>query len=408
MKLIKRILLASSQHPLITDGAMALLLSTLALVILWYRWEYTQPVHPALAVGLTLAVILPLILRRRFPLIVLLIITTLLNYYRLLDIPEGTATAYALLLALFGAGAYGSQRWRTWARGISVVSVAVCLTYLLFIRLPTDTSLFSYEENQVLGWLATILLNLFLFGAAWWGGDIFRKLRERERELKAQTVQLEIERDENARRAILDERVRIARELHDVVAHHVSVMGVQAGAARRIMTKKPDKVYEALSLIESSSRQAVAEMHRLLGFLRQEKQADRLAPQPSLKQLNMMISDMQEAGLSVEVNIKGNERELPPSTDVSAYRIIQESLTNVLKHAGPTKATVTVSYTDGAIELEITDNGKGATSVELQKPKGRGLIGIQERVKLHSGKFEANNIPNGGFSVRVKLPLNGQ
>ena len=202
--------------------------------------------------------------------------------------------------------------------------------------------------------------------------------------------------------------MRIARELHDVVAHHVSVMGIQAGAARRILPKQPEKVHEALSLIESSSRQAVAEMHRLLGFLRQEKQADGPAPQPSLKQLNMMISDMQEAGLPVELNIKGSERELPPSTDVSAYRIIQESLTNVLKHAGPTKATVTVSYTDGAIELEITDNGKGAAPVELQKPKGRGLIGIQERVKLHSGKFEANNIPNGGFSVRVKLPLNGQ
>ena len=408
MKLIKRILLASSQHPLITDGSIGLLLSALALVILWYRWEYTQPVHPALAVGLTLAVILPLILRRRFPLIVLLVITALLNYYRLLDIPEGTATAYALLLALFGAGAYGSQRWRTWARGISVASIAVCLTYLLFIRLPTDTSLFSYEENQVLGWIATILLNLFLFGAAWWGGDIFRKLREREQELKEQTVQLEIERDENARRAVLDERVRIARELHDVVAHHVSVMGVQAGAARKIMNKKPDKVYEVLSLIESSSRQAVAEMHRLLGFLRQEKQSDEPAPQPSLKQLNMLIADMQETGISVEVNIKGDGQELPPSIDVSAYRIIQESLTNVLKHAGAAKATVTIQYGDEALELEIADNGKGVAPAELQKLKGRGLIGMQERVKLHSGEFEAGNIPNGGFFIRVKLPLDGQ
>ena len=393
---------------MITDGAIALFLSALALILLWYRWEYTQPVHPALAVGLTLAVILPLILRRRFPLVVLLVIAALVNYYRLLDIPEGTATAYALLLALFGAGAYGSQRWRTWARGVSVASVAVCLTYLLFIRLPTNTSLFSYEENQILGWLATILLNLFLFGAAWWGGDIFRKLREREQELKEQTIQLEIERDENARQAVLDERVRIARELHDVVAHHVSVMGVQAGAARKIMNKKPDKVYEVLSLIESSSRQAVAEMQRLLGFLRQDKQSDEPAPQPSLKQLNMLIADMQEAGISVEVNIKGDGQELPPSIDVSAYRIIQESLTNVLKHAGAAKATVTIQYSDEALELEIDDNGKGAAPTELQKLKGRGLIGMQERVKLHSGEFEAGNIPNGGFFVRVKLPLDGQ
>jgi signal transduction histidine kinase len=331
------------------------------------------------------------------------VITVLLHYYRLLDIPEGTATAYALLLALFGAGAYGSQRWRTWARGISVASVAVCLTYLLFFRRPTDTSLFTYEENQVLGWLATILLNLFLFGAAWWGGDIFRKLREREQELQAQTVQLEIERDENAHRAVLDERVRIARELHDVVAHHVSVMGVQAGAARRILPKQPDKAREALSLIESSSRQAVAEMHRLLGFLRQGKQTDKLAPQPSLKQLDQLISEMHEAGLQVTVNTEGKERELSPSTDLSAYRIIQESLTNVIKHADATKAIVTVHYDAGAVELDITDNGKGTVPIELQKPRGRGLIGIQERVKLHNGEYEAGNNPDGGFFVKVRL-----
>jgi signal transduction histidine kinase len=332
------------------------------------------------------------------------VITALLSCYRLLDIPEGTATAYALLLALFGAGAYGSERWRTWARSISVASVALCLTYLLFIRLPADT---SYEGDIVLAQIATILLNLFLFGAAWWGGDIFRKLREREKELKAQTVQLEIERDENARRAIMDERVRIARELHDVVAHHVSVMGIQAGAARRILPKQPEKVHEALSLIESSSRQAVAEMHRLLGFLRQEKQTGRPVPQPSLKQLDLLISEIQEAGLPVTVNIEGNEQDLPSSIDLSAYRIIQESLTNVLKHANATEAKVTVRYTGVAIELDITDNGKGAAPVELQKPKGRGLIGVQERIKLHSGEFEAGNIPNGGLSIRVKLPLHG-
>jgi signal transduction histidine kinase len=149
-------------------------------------------------------------------------------------------------------------------------------------------------------------------------------------------------------------------------------------------------------------------MHRLLGFLRQEKQADRPAPQPSLKQLNLLVSEIQEAGLPIEVNIKGNERDLPPSTDLSAYRIIQESLTNVLKHADAGKAAVTVQYNNEAVELKITDNGKGAAPVELQKPKGRGLIGMQERVKLHSGEFKAGNIPNGGFFVRVRLPLDGQ
>jgi len=323
----------------------------------------------------------------------LLVINTLLILYRLLDIPEGTATAYALLLALFSAGAYGSIRWRTWARGISVASVAVALTYLLFFRLPTDTSLFAYEENQVLAQIATILLNLFLFGAAWWVGDIFRTGRERE--------------EENARQAVINERVRIARELHDVVAHHVSVMGIQAGGARRVLPQQPEKAQEALSLIESSSRQAVSELHRLLGFLRQGQQASELNPQPSLRQLSTLVNDMQEAGLPVEMKIEGVERPLPPGIELSAYRIIQEALTNTLKHAGAAKATVTIRYVNSAVELEIVDNGKGLTRADGQEFRGKGIMGMRERVSLHGGRFEAGNMPDGGFSVRVTLPVNG-
>jgi len=379
---------------MIVDGAIALFLSVLALVLLWYNWEFSQPVHPALAIILTLAVILPLTLRRRFPLFVLLVINALLILYRLLDIPEGTATAYALLLALFSAGAYGSRRWRTWARGISVASVAVALTYLLFFRLPTDTSLFTYEENQVLAQIATILLNLFLFGAAWWVGDIFRIRGERE--------------EENARQAVINERVRIARELHDVVAHHVSVMGIQAGGARRILPQQPEKAKEALSLIESSSRQAVSELHRLLGFLRQGQQTDELSPQPSLRQLSTLVNDMKEAGLPIEVKIEGVERPLPPGIELSAYRIIQEALTNTLKHAGAATATVTIRYANSTIEVEIIDNGKGLTRAEGQEFRGKGIMGMRERVSLHRGKFEAGNMPEGGFSVRVTLPVNGQ
>jgi len=378
---------------MIIDGAIALFLSVLALSLLWYNWEFSQPVHPVLAIVLTLAVILPLTLRRRFPLFVLLVINALLILYRLLDVPEGTATAYALLLALFSAGAYGSIRWRTWARGISVASVAVALTYLLFFRLPTDTSLFSYEENQALAQIATILLNLFLFGAAWWVGDIFRIRRERE--------------EENARQAVINERVRIARELHDVVAHHVSVMGIQAGGARRVLPQQPEKAQEALLLIESSSRQAVSELHRLLGFLRQGQQTDELSPQPSLRQLSTLVNDMQEAGLPVEVKIEGVERPLPTGIELSAYRIIQEALTNTLKHADAAKATVTIRYANSAVELEIVDNGKGLTRADGQEFRGKGIMGMRERVSLHGGRFEAGNRPDGGFSVRVTLPVNG-
>jgi len=379
---------------MIIDGAIALFLSVLALLLLWYNWEFSQPVHPALAIVLTLAVILPLTLRRRFPIVILLVTNALLILYRLLDIPEGTATAYALLLALFSAGVYGSRRWRTWARGISVASVAVVLTYLLFFRITTDTSLFTYEENEVLGRIANILLNLILFGGAWWVGDIFRTSRERE--------------EENARQAVINERVRIARELHDVVAHHVSVMGIQAGGARRVLPQQPEKAKEALSLIESSSRQAVSELHRLLGFLRQGQKTDELSPQPSLRQLSALVNDMQDAGLPVEVKIEGVERSLPPGIDLSAYRIIQEALTNTLKHASATKATVTISYANSAVELEIVDNGKGLAGADGREFRGKGIMGMRERVSLHGGKFEAGNIREGGFSVRIVLPVNGE
>lgn len=394
MRLIRQLWAGINRRPMIIDGAIALFLSVLALVLLWYYWEFSQPVHPALAVALTLAVILPLTLRRRFPIAILLVITVLLHLYRLLDIPEGTATAYALLLALFSAGAYGSRRWRTWARGISVGSVAVVLTYLLFFRVTTDTSLFTYEQNEVLGRIANILLNLILFGGAWWVGDIFRTSRERE--------------EENARQAVINERVRIARELHDVVAHHVSVMGIQAGGARRILPQQPEKAKEALSLIESSSRQAVSELHRLLGFVRQGQQTHELSPQPSLRQLSALVNDMQDAGLPVEVKTEGVERSLPPGIDLSAYRIIQEALTNTLKHASATKATVTVSYANSAVELEIVDNGKGLTGADGREFRGKGIMGMRERVSLHGGRFEAGNMPEGGFSVRVTLPVNGQ
>jgi signal transduction histidine kinase len=268
------------------------------------------------------------------------------------------------------------------------------LTYLLFFRLPTDTSLFAYEENQVLAQIATILLNLFLFGAAWWVGNIFRIRRERE--------------EENAHQAVINERVRIARELHDVVAHHVSVMGIQAGGARRVLPQQPEKAKEALSLIESSSRQAVSELHRLLGFLRQGQKTDELSPQPSLRQLGTLVNDMQEAGLPVEVKIEGVQRQLPPGIELSAYRIIQEALTNTLKHAGAAKATVTIRYANNTVDLEIVDNGKGLTRTDAKELRGKGIMGMRERVSLHEGRFQAGNIPDGGFSVKVTLPVNGQ
>ncbi len=159
---------------------------------------------------------------------------------------------------------------------------------------------------------------------------------------------------------------------------------------------------------ESSSRQAVAELQRLLGFLRQERQVDELAPQPSLIQLDVLVKHMREAGLPVEVKIEGEPQPLPPGVDLSAYRIVQEALTNTLKHAGLATAYVTLRYVPNTLELEIRDTGSNQVHDDVPEKKGRGLIGMRERVTLHGGEFFARGIPGVGFIVRAKLPLTGQ
>jgi len=404
VKLLKRIGIWLDKHPTGVDGIVALALVGLAFLNLYINWGVESTLRAVLAIVLTLLIILPFTLRRRYPLAVLVVMTVGTLVYRSLNIPESSFTVFALLLGFFSAGAYGNRRWRGWVCGLTATVTIGFLTYSVFFIergwiFPVKTAL-----SQV----SAVLSEAFLFGAAWWIGDVFRIRRERELELQERTLQLEHERDENARRAVLDERVRIAREIHDVVAHHVSVMGIQAGAARRILKQQPEKANEVLSQIETSSRQAVNELQRLLGFLRQQSQVDELAPQPSLKQLDTLVVHMREAGLSVEVKTEGELQSLPPGIDLSAYRIVQESLTNTLKHAGPASAVVTIRFTDSALELEIQDDGHNLTQKEGLEGKGRGLIGMRERVSLHGGEFSAGRAPGFGFIVRAKLPLTGR
>jgi signal transduction histidine kinase len=202
---------------------------------------------------------------------------------------------------------------------------------------------------------------------------------------------------------VFEERVRIARELHDVVAHHVSMMGVQAGAARMVIDRDRAKARDALTAIEASSRQAVDELHRLLGFLRQAGDADDLAPSPGVSLLPRLAAGMSDSELAVEVSVEGTERPLPPTVDVSAYRIVQEALTNTLKHAQASRADVRLCYRPGEVEVEIIDNGLGAAG-HSAGGSGLGLIGMRERAALHGGWLMAAPEPGGGFAVRVNLP----
>jgi signal transduction histidine kinase len=242
-----------------------------------------------------------------------------------------------------------------------------------------------------------------LMAIAWLAGLTLRERAVREAEAQERAIRAEREREENARRAVFEERVRIARELHDVVAHHVSMMGVQAGAARMVIDRDRAKARDALTAIEASSRQAVDELHRLLGFLRQAGDADDLAPSPGVSLLPRLAAGMSDSELAVEVSVEGTERPLPPTVDVSAYRIVQEALTNTLKHAQASRADVRLCYRPGEVEVEIIDNGLGAAG-HSAGGGGLGLIGMRERAALHGGRLMAAPEPGGGFAVRVNLP----
>jgi signal transduction histidine kinase len=203
---------------------------------------------------------------------------------------------------------------------------------------------------------------------------------------------------------VAEERARISRELHDVVAHHVSVIAVQAGAASEEATTDPAR--EALGLIQQTSRQVLAELRSMLEVLSSDEAGLGLAPQPSLGEVDRLVDQSRTAGLPVELVIAGERRELPAIVDLAAYRIVQEALTNIRTHAGPAHARVELRYTDDALALEVTDDGHAAGQAG-NGGGGRGLVGMRERVALVGGRLEAGPRPGGGFRVAAVLPLDG-
>ena len=221
-----------------------------------------------------------------------------------------------------------------------------------------------------------------------------------DRERRARVA--ERERDVAAREAVVEERARIARELHDVIAHHVSIMVVQAGAERRVLGAANTSTREALETIEQIGRSALTEMRRMLGMLRDDAN-EPLTPQPGLGDVPTLVEQLREAGLPVELHIDGDPRELPVGIELSAYRIVQEALTNALKHAGDARATVHIRFGTESLELEIADDGAGRPAVA--RGGGQGLVGMRERVALYGGRFDASRNPSGGFAVRAVLPI---
>jgi signal transduction histidine kinase len=235
--------------------------------------------------------------------------------------------------------------------------------------------------------------------AAWLLGDNLRTRRAYMRELEARADRLEREREENVRRAAAEEQARIARELHDVLAHNVSVMVVQAAAADDVFEAQPERAREALRAIERTGRAALTELRRLLGSVRTTH--TEFAPQPGLAGLGVLVEGVRAAGLPVTLQVEGELDDLPTGLDLSAYRIVQEALTNAIKHADASQAEVRVRRTADQVELEVVDDGAGP----LGNGRGQGLIGMRERASLLGGEVEAGPKPGGGFRVKAKLPL---
>jgi signal transduction histidine kinase len=331
-------------------------------------------------------IFLPLLaFRRRWPLVLLgaLVAATILNFW-LPDAGEGEWVGVLVLVGLYSAGAHTGAR---------EARVAGLLSVVLWILITA-----SDPDGINLGGL--VFFGIVVF-APFLVGRLIRARRQREELLEERAVVLEREREEKARTAVAEERSRIARELHDVVAHAISVIVVQARGGRRLLETEPDEARSAFDAIESTGQQSLVEMRRLLGLLRADDEQLALAPQPSLSRLNRLVSEVERAGLPVELTVEGEPGELPPGIDLSAYRIVQEALTNALRHAGPARARVVVRYGEEGLELEIVDDGAGSSN---GSGGGHGLVGIRERVAVLGGNVEAGPSSSGGYTVRALLP----
>jgi signal transduction histidine kinase len=241
-----------------------------------------------------------------------------------------------------------------------------------------------------------------IFGVSWLVGfGLGSKFRQAQ-DAEERAARAERERLEEARAAVAEERARIARELHDVVGHSVSVMTVQAAGVRRLLKPDQEREREALQIVEQTGREALAEMRRLVGVLRRPEEAPALAPQPSLEHLDRLVAQAREAGLPVELQVEGDPVQLAPGLDLTAYRLIQEGLTNALKHARASQAEVLVRYDNGHVELTVSDDGSGDGGGESG---GHGLVGMRERISVYGGELEAGPLPEGGYRLRARLPL---
>ena len=337
------------------------------------------------AVPATAAVVLPLLARRRFPFAAPAAVWLVAAVLSFIDGRLVVFTVTASAAGMAAAVLLGNVRNEVQAR------------LGLLIVVGGSAIVVADKPDHATGELVFIPV---LFAIGWLAGFALRERGAQAEAAEERAAQAERERDIASRLAVAEERARIARELHDVVAHAVSVMVLQVGAVRHGLSEAEDR--DALESVEHAGRTALTEMRRLLGAMRSDGESAELAPQPGLDDLDPLLEELGRAGLPVRLHVEGERYPLPRALDLSAYRIVQEGLTNALKHAQAAEAEVTVRYRAEELELEVRDDGRGSADSD---GLGHGLVGIRERVKIYGGEMTAGTPTEGGFVLSARFPL---
>ncbi len=379
---------------LLGDGLLALVLTVFAQLNLRFNIDGSTHYGPPLAAAAATAVATTAIAwRRRAPLLTVCVVAAAVAGPEL--VTRLTITLWGsfvpLLIALYSVARHAGGRASLAGAAVTALALVVVM-----LRVP------------VIGTVANIPFNFVPFTGAFIAGRVLRARHDRHVAVSERARELEAGREETIRAPIADERNRIARELHDIVAHCISVMVVQAGAAEDLLDRNPPLARPPLRSVQETGRQAVAELSRMLGLLRGDRAALELRPQPGTAQLRELAEGICEAGVPVAFQVQGTPRPLAPGVELTLYRVAQEALTNALKHAGPAEAQVVLCYGEHTVDLDVVDNGRGpGPGFAIGSGTGHGLIGMRERVLLYGGSLAAGPGPDGGFAVRMVLPADG-
>jgi signal transduction histidine kinase len=381
------------RRALVIDTLLAVSMFVLSMgsVIVWQSdTETTTRAVDGFGYFLIAGQTLPLIWRRKAPVTVLAIIVTAFIIDRGMDYP-GSWALFGIAFAIYTVGTQLPPRRSLLIGGITLDVVLLWTVVGIFV--------YDVEPFALVGEIAVLGFPLLI------GRETYHR-QQRMLVLERRAIQAEHEREQQATDAVNNERVRIARELHDVVAHEITVMTIQSAAAKRILAEDPDQAQEAMGSAEAAGHRALTEIRRLLGMLRTTDPKAR-DPQPGLDALPRLVDHMNQAGLSTELHMIGDVRPLPLGIDLNAYRIIQESLTNTLKHGGPNvSAEIEVAYEDDSLSIEVRDDGRGAAASPLPPDtQGQGLVGMHERAALLDGALAAGPRPGGGYRVTAKIPI---